>query len=142
MYETILVPTDGSEVAAGALDHAIDAAQRHDATIHLLYVVDMRVARTAPGLALGELRETLENEGERALDDLATTVEEAGLDVVTTIRQGVPDSEILDSVEETDADLLVMGSSGKSQRERIRVGSVTESLVRAAMVPVVSVPDP
>ncbi|WP_136718421.1 universal stress protein [Halorientalis salina] len=142
MYETILVPTDGSDVAAGALDHAIDAAQRHDATIHLLYVVDMRVARTAPGLALGDLRDALEDEGEDALDDLAATVADAGLDVVTTIRQGVPDSEILDYVEEIDADFLVMGSSGKSQRERIRVGSVTESLVRAATVPVVSVPDP
>jgi nucleotide-binding universal stress UspA family protein len=140
MYETILVPTDGSDVAAGALDHAIDAAQRHDATIHLLYVVDMRVARTAPGLGLGDLRDALEDEGERALDDLAAAVADAGLDVVTTIRQGVPDSEILDYVEEIDADFLVMGSSGKSQRERIRVGSVTESLVRAATVPVVSVP--
>ena len=140
MYETVLLPTDGSETAASAVDHAIDAAERHDATVHLLYVADARVANAAPGLAMGEIKTKLESEGERATADLAEQVEDAGLDTVTTIREGIPDDEILKYVDDVDADLVVMGSTGKTVQERERVGSVTDSLVRKAGVPVVSVP--
>ncbi|MFL9709025.1 universal stress protein, partial [Aeromonas veronii] len=40
MYETILVPTDGSEVAETAVNHALDLAETYDATVHTIYVVD------------------------------------------------------------------------------------------------------
>ncbi|WP_169302483.1 universal stress protein [Halorientalis salina] len=140
MYETVLVPTDGSETATSAVDHAIDAAQRHDATVHLLYVVDSSVANAAPGLAMSEIKEKLEPEGERALAELESKVEEADLETVTEMRKGTPDTEILNYIDNADADLVVMGSTGKSIRERERVGSVTDSLVRKAGVPVMSVP--
>lgn len=140
MYETVLLPTDGSDVAASALDHAIDAAQRHDATVHLLYVIDISVANAAPGLAMGEIHQKQEEEGEQVTTEMAETVEEAGLEAVTEIREGNPDSEILRYIDDVNADLVVMGSTGKTVRERERVGSVTDSLVRKAHVPVVSVP--
>ncbi|MFD1585532.1 universal stress protein [Halorientalis brevis] len=140
MYETVLLPTDGSETAASAVDHAIDAADRHDGTVHLLYVADARVANAAPGLAMGEIKTKLESEGERATAELADRVENADLDTVTEIREGIPDDEILKYVDDVDADLVVMGSTGKTVQERERVGSVTDSLVRKAGIPVVSVP--
>jgi nucleotide-binding universal stress UspA family protein len=140
MYETVLLPTDGSEVAAEAVDHAIDAATRHDATVHLLYVVDESVANAAPGLAMGEINEQLENEGERAVADLEETVQAAGLDTETTIRVGAPAEEILGYIDDVGADIVAMGSTGKSIVERERVGSVTDSLVRKANVPVLAVP--
>ena len=40
MYDRILVPTDGSEPAAAAVRHALDLADRYDATLHALFVVD------------------------------------------------------------------------------------------------------
>jgi nucleotide-binding universal stress UspA family protein len=44
MYDEILYPTDGSSTAQAALDHARNRAERHDATVHVLYVVDMEHA--------------------------------------------------------------------------------------------------
>lgn len=41
MYEHILVPTDGSDVAEAAVDHALDLAEKYDAEVHALYVVDI-----------------------------------------------------------------------------------------------------
>lgn len=140
MYETVVVPTDGSDVAAAAVEHAIDAAERHDATVHIVYVVDMRVASTAPGLAIDEIRQTLTEEGEQVTETLADRVRSAGLDVVTAVREGVPDDEILSYVGTVAADLVVMGTAGKSQRERLRVGSVTENVLRDTSVPVLAVP--
>ncbi|MFB6084136.1 MAG: universal stress protein [Halorientalis sp.] len=40
MYESILVPTDGSDTAQAAVDHAIDHAKQYDAALHTLYVVE------------------------------------------------------------------------------------------------------
>ncbi len=139
-YETVLLPTDGSEVAAGAVEHAIDAATRHDATVHVLYVVDENVANAAPGLAMGEISEQLEDEGERAVAELTEEISAAGLDTETAIRVGAPDEEILRDVDEVDADPVTMGSTGKRIVERERVGSVTDALVRKANVPVLAVP--
>lgn len=140
MYDTVLLPTDGSEVAAGAVDHAIDAATRHDATVHVLYVVDESVANAAPGLAMGEINEKLEDEGERAIAQLEEGINEAGLDTETAIRVGAPDDEVLKYVDEVGADLVTMGTTGKRIVERERVGSVTDALVRKANVPVLAVP--
>ncbi|WP_424018628.1 universal stress protein [Halorientalis pallida] len=140
MYETVLLPTDGSEVAAGAVEHAIDAATRHDATVHVLYVVDESVANAAPGLAMSEINEQLEDEGERAIAELAEEIGAAGLDTETAIRVGAPDEEILRYVDAVDADLVTMGTTGKRIVERERVGSVTDALVRKANVPVLAVP--
>lgn len=140
MYETVLLPTDGSEVAAAAVEHVVDAAQRHDSTVHLLYVVDIRVANAAGGLAMGDVREQLEREGQNALSEIETRLEDAGVDAVTAIREGEPDDEILRYLDDVEADLVVMGSTGKNVRERERVGSVTDSLIRKAHVPVLSVP--
>ena len=141
MYDTILVPTDGSDLADRALEHAIAAAKQDGATVHLLYVVDMRVAQSAPGLAIDEIRQTLGDEGEKVTDALERTVADADLDVVTTVREGVPDDEILAFADEADADLIVMGTHGKSQRERILVGSVTDRVNHAAEIPVLTVPE-
>ncbi|AQL44111.1 hypothetical protein BV210_15975 [Halorientalis sp. IM1011] len=140
MYETVLLPTDGSEVAASAVEHATDTASRHDATVHVLYVVDESVANAAPGLAMGEINEKLEDEGERAIADLEEEIREAGLDTETAIRVGVPDEEILRYMDEIDADIVTMGTTGKRIVERERVGSVTDALVRKANVPVLAVP--
>ena len=140
MYETVLLPTDGSEVAAGAVDHAIDAATRHDATVHVLYVVDEGVANAAPGLAMGEINEKLEDEGERAIAELEEEIRAAGIDTETAIRIGTPDEEILRYMDEVDADIVTMGTTGKRIVERERVGSVTDALVRKANVPVLAVP--
>ena len=63
MFETILVPTDGSDCAALALDHVVDIARHYDATVHLLHVLDVRDLEKAPDV------EPLE-------DDAATLVDE------------------------------------------------------------------
>jgi nucleotide-binding universal stress UspA family protein len=57
MYDDILVPTDGSRGANAGLDHGIEMATQWDATLHVLYVVDTRLARSGP------LLEILRDEG-------------------------------------------------------------------------------
>jgi len=142
MYDVILVPTDGSDVADLALEHAIAIADSQGAAVHLLYVVDMRLARAAPDLARDELRDALSGEGETVTAALERRVLDADLPATATVREGVPADEILDYASEADADLVVMGTHGKSQRERLLAGSVTDRVGHRAAVPVMTVPAP
>ena len=79
MYEHVLVPTDGSDPAAAATEHALAIADRFDATIHALYVVDTDgIAHEAPGLGLDALRDALREEGDTATAAVEERADERG----------------------------------------------------------------
>lgn len=137
MYDEILFPTDGSDGAEAALDHVIQLAEVHDAAIHLLFVVDTTYLGSDAGEATA--LESLQTAGEQALEDASERARARGLEVTREIRRGDPYGAILDYCEDTDVDLVVMGTHGRSGLERFLLGSVTEKVVRAAEVPVLTV---
>jgi len=136
MYETILVPTDGSDQADAALDHARSLARTHDATIHLLYVADSN--RDSVTTLDGEVVDALEREGERILTD-ATAGLDSSVDVVEAVETGGPVNTILDYADVVDADLIVMGTQGRSGLDRYLLGSTTERVVRLSPIPVLTI---
>lgn len=136
MYDTILLPTDGSEGARAAIATAIEYARSFDATVHALYVIDERFVEDEFDVVV----EAAERRGEMALDDVSKL---GGPDVRVEkhLRRGTPHEEILDAVEEYGADVIVMGTHGRTGLARfINLGSVTERVVRFATVDVVTVP--
>jgi len=140
MYDRILVPTDGSKGTTRSLEHAAAIARDNDATVHALYVVDQRLYRAASRDTKDEVIASLEEEGEYALDDAVTRLEENGVDVVTARREGIPYKSILSYADEEDLDLLVMGTHGRTGRDRMAtLGSVTERVVKNADIPVLVV---
>lgn len=139
-YDDILVPTDGSKGTERALDHAVTVARNHDATLHGLYVIDQRRYLAASKDTQDELIGALEEEGDLALDDVRVAGEEVGLTVHTEQRQGIPEKEIMASVEEGDIDVVVMGTHGRNGRDRVaNLGSVTERVIGNVAVPVLVV---
>jgi nucleotide-binding universal stress UspA family protein len=139
MYETILIPTDGSDAADGAVDRALELAETYGATVHALYAV--RPVYTVED-GLDRVYAALEADGERATSEIAERAAEAGVDAVTEVRRGPPHSEILDYVDEHGVDLVVMGTHGRTGLDRYLLGSVTEKVVRLADVPVLTVRTP
>ena len=136
MYETILVPTDGSSQSDAALDHAVTLARHHDATIHILYVADTnRDSLTAQG---GEVVDALELEGDRITSEAVERVD-PGVDVVDTVEAGDPVETILDYATSVGADLVVMGTHGRRGLDRYLLGSTTERVVRLSSIPVLTV---
>lgn len=137
MYEKILLPTDGSEGAEVAVDHAIDLAQKYDATLHILYVADVRVESTSDIWAnmLGELEEL----GKEATERIAEKASEADVEAITEVRRGIPHEEINSYVDENSIDLITMGTHGRTGLDRVLLGSVAEKLVRTSEIPVLTV---
>lgn len=136
-YDKVLVPTDGSEGAEVAVDHAREIADKFDAEIHVIYVVDVR-ASTA-----GEIWQNMIGEfhkiGEKATSEIAETLTEQGLDTVAEVTEGIPHVEIRDYTNQEDIDLVVMGTHGRTGLDRVLVGSTAEKVVRTSEVPVLTV---
>lgn len=138
MYQGILVPTDGSPEADPAVEHALDLAERYDATLHVLYVVDTNALPLDAHAQL--IFEYLEEQGRQSEADIVDRAEERGVEsVVGEVAEGSPHEAILEYVEDNDIDLVVMGTHGRRGIDRYLLGSVTERVLRGADVPVLTV---
>jgi nucleotide-binding universal stress UspA family protein len=147
MYDNILVPTDGSGVAELAVDHALDLAEKYDATLHTIYVVDTdamdlslgpeQVDRLRHG-QFGEM-EDLQRKARNATSRVVERADGRGVATVEEIGAGQPHKVITDYAEENDIDMIVMGSHGRGGVRRVLLGSVAERVLRTARMPVLVV---
>lgn len=147
MYDRILVPTDGSKVAEIAVDHAVDIAEKYDASLYALYVVDTDAVDLALGTEqvdriragkFGEMDE-LKSRAEEATDAVVEKASKRGIKATAEFRTGRPHTVISDFAENHDIDLIVMGSKGRSGIRRALLGSVTERTLRSTHRPVLVV---
>lgn len=139
MYDDILLPTDGSSGTTEALEHALTIASDQGATVHALYVVESRLYRAADDDTKDDVRATLEEEGDRALEDARIRIEDAGVECVTERRDGTPQKEITEYAD-GGIDIIVMGTHSKTGPERMAsLGSTTERVVKNADQPVLVV---
>ena len=141
MYHRILLPTDGSEASLAALDHALDIAERFDADLDVLYVVDI------DALPLDAHSRTVFDAADRAargtVADMVDRAERRGFERATgEVREGSPPEVVLDYAADHDVDLVVMGTHARTGVERYLLGSVTERVLRASPVPVLTVQGP
>ena len=139
MSNRILVPVDGSDPAAGAAEYV--AENFPSATVVLLHVINPAETGYSAEVSMPtvseEWYEERRNDAGDLLDDLETSAHEAGVDdIERVIEVGRPIQAIVDYAEEHDIDQIVMGSHGRSGMSRILLGSVAETVVRRATVPV------
>jgi nucleotide-binding universal stress UspA family protein len=137
MYEDILFPTDGSDPAESVLEYALQIATEHGATIHLLNVAD--TGRDSVTTIRGEVIDTLEQEGQRIVEEAAQRVREQGVSVVSEVLQGDPYKTIVDYSQQSSIDCIVMPTHGRRVIHRFLLGSVTERVINTAEVPVIAV---
>ncbi len=136
MFQTIVVPVDGSEHADRAAERAFEIATHHGSSVHVICVVD-------PGplgshQLPGETESAEDAIGKRATTLVEETVETApeGIDITTATPTGPAKTEIVDYAESVGADLVVMGSRGRGGVERLMLGSVTEHVTRSSDIDV------
>lgn len=142
-YDDILVPTDGSECATVAIDHALAIGERTDARIHAVNVVDVgALAPNADETVLADVAASLEAAGESATDVVANRAREAGHAVATEVREGTPARDVLRYADGNDIDLIAMGTLGRTGLNRFLLGSTTERVIRHAPMPVLAVTPP
>ncbi|MFH5800855.1 universal stress protein [Haladaptatus sp. CMAA 1911] len=141
MYKTILIPTDGSEHANIAVEHAVALAAQFDATLHVLSVIDTRhLGITTPTeLDIEQLRSAYRKQSEEAIDEAVRRATVADVSTVTDIQIGVPHRTITEYVDEHGIDLVVIGTHGRTRLRQTLLGSVAEQVLRTSSAPVLAV---
>ena len=130
MYKRILVPLDGSEVAASVLPYVTNLAKRLGAEVTLLTV--MSPARRAPRAADTEVRA----EAEALVRRQAQHLRNSGVEADTAVVSGEPVQQIIGQGRDGGFDLIAIGTRGHSGLRRGLLGSVTDGVVRSSSVPV------
>ncbi len=127
----ILIPTDFSPCSLHALRYAEELARRFGAELTLLHVGDALSDSDLPGA--GELS------GRREIDRALDLLRERDYRVRGVLRRGNPADEIVQAVAAERADLIVMGTHGRTGLKHVFMGSVAEEVVRKALCPVLTV---
>mgnify|MGYP000241764857 CR=1 FL=1 len=138
MAKRILVPVDSSEQAHEACEFVV--REFPDATMVLLHVINPSEAGYSAQASIPSFSEEwFEREkatAEELFDDLVTATEAYDIEVERVVEVGRPTKAIVDYAADHDIDQIVMGSHGRSGVSRILLGSVAETVVRQASVPV------
>ena len=142
MFKHIIIPIDGSDFSLKAVDLAASLAKEQRAACTVITVVDVipaaALAAATPDLVNAWLK-TLEEQAEIAVNEAAGRMRAAGVEANAEVAKGFPPDVILQVAQQHRADLIVMGSHGRSGLRRLFLGSVAESVLRASSIPVLIV---
>ncbi|MFG6139408.1 universal stress protein [Halomonas sp. B23F22_10] len=149
MYQSILVPVDGSEHSAKALGVAAQLARGSSASLILLTVAEYPPGNM--GLFTGgmpepfttdnwnEIADALKADADDALQKVHAAVDLSGLEVESVVRQGTPAETILHEASRRGVDAIVMGSRGISDMHGMIFGSTSHKVSHVAECSVITV---
>jgi nucleotide-binding universal stress UspA family protein len=147
MISKILVPIDGSKVSHKAARYAVELAKQIGASLTLLSVFDIRLifnlevsASASPTDFKKSIEDYLEQSAKSSISEITKLCERNRVHHNSVIRRGHVVEEILNEARKTKADLIVIGSHGKSSIKAAILGSVTYGVVHKDMkIPVLIV---
>lgn len=145
MFKHLLVPIDGSPTSELAIEKAIGLAKAFDSKVTAIYVVDP-YPFTGVGADFaygqGQYMNAAKAAATEALAGARKAMEQAGVKITTaTVESHSPWRGILEAAASGGADLIVIGSHGRSGIEKLVLGSVAQRVVSHTKLPVLLVRD-
>ncbi len=138
MYKRVVIPLDGSPVAEAILPFILEIAGPLDLEVVLVRVLTPMPPQVVEGSrhVVVEDPEARRLDAEEYLAPMAAELAAKGVRVRTEVRRGEPAAEIVTAAREAAADLIAMTTHGRSGLGRLLFGSVAESVLRRAEIPV------
>ena len=137
--DRIVVPTDFSEAAAVAIDHAVDLAKRFEADLTLIHVLETGAYQGIFSPNKKTEYSELEEAQNKLQEDAHKLESETGISVSQEVVRGRIHDEIVRIANENDADLIVMGTHGTSGWEEFFVGSNAFKVVTQSDCPILRI---
>lgn len=147
-YQRLLVPCDGSPTSQAGLDAALKLAQQCSARVCIVHVIDELLAATgfeSGSVYLHDVLDGLRRSGAELLEGLRAHAAGSGVTLEAKLMEtgGRPIAErIAEQARDWRADLIVIGSHGRSGASRLLMGSTAEQILRRSPVPVLIVKPP
>jgi universal stress protein A len=143
----ILVPVDYSDCSRVAMEYALFLAERFEAEIEVLHVAEIPLGEehTVVNPDTGKeqlLSELIMQQAVKAETEFLAPFVRATIPIEKSLLKGRPGKVIIEAAAERGADLIVMGTHGRSGFDRLIMGSVTERVLRSATCPVAVVRHP
>ena len=138
-YKKILIAVDSSEYSMKAAKKGLELAHQLGAKAALIFVVDESrgLGNIDAGITHEQALLVLKKEAEQTLDELAEMYN--GNELMKFMPEGNPEEDILKTAENWNADLLVMGTHGRTGLKHLFMGSVAERVLRHSVIPVMVV---
>ena len=135
VFTNILVAIDGSDASQRAFIRAVEEAKVWNARLHVIYIVETGLFSSLPADNTVEIMyRVLETEGNAVLEKAKKYAAENGVTAITHMKQGHAGSEVVTLAEKEKSDLIIVGSHGKSQADRLFIGSVSTYIVSNSKV--------
>jgi len=145
MFKHILVPVDGSPTAQLAVERAIQLAKAFDSRVTAIFVIDpYPFTGIGTDFAYGqaEYLSAATAEANAAIKAAKQALEKAAVSVDTSVIEShTAWRGVVEAAESMQADLIVMGSHGRSGLEKLVLGSVTQAVLSHTKLPVLVVRD-
>jgi nucleotide-binding universal stress UspA family protein len=142
-FRRILHPSDFSRASGRAFAKAVDLAATNRAELHVLHVMAPVIPMVGDGYVSPKLYEEIEASGralaQQQLDALVAKARKAGVRASASLVGGVPHEQITRAARSKRADLVVMGTHGRTGLAKFFLGSVAGRVVSIAACPVLTV---
>ena len=139
----ILHPTDFSRASRAAFAKAVDLAKMNKAELLVVHVLAPTVPMVGDGYVSPQVYEDLalsaRNYGKKNLDALVAKAKKAGVRAKSVLLEGVPHEQIARMARRQRADLVVMGTHGRTGLAKLFLGSVAGRVIAIAPCPVMTV---
>jgi len=139
--QRILVPVDFSKHADQVVEWAAELAVEHHSALTLLhaYHVPIELQHFEGAYLPADYWRCIKNDATSQLDHYAEIARRRGIEVESLVREGYPATVIEEEALRVHADLIVIGSQGRSMLKHLLVGSIAERVVHKAHCPVLTV---
>lgn len=140
-YRRLLCPVDFSDVSIHAFQIAIDLAKLFKADLHVIHVFQMPASAIPEGAydIPDDMEDKIKDHLTKKLDEFIKDHSTTGINITTGLYAGFPHAEIINSADETNADMIVMGTHGRTGFSHVLLGSVAERVIRTSDIPVLTV---
>lgn len=139
--KNILCPIDHSECSKEALKYAVSFAMKDEAKLYLLHVIDIRSFdkdMEIMDVKMPDDEDTIERLKTKLLECVPEEIR-SDMQIEAMVVRGIPFAEIISIAKKNNADMIVMGTHGRTGLAHIMIGSVSEKVVRKAHCPVLTV---
>ena len=140
-YRQLLCPVDFSDVSKNAFQIAIDLAVLFKADLHVMHVFQMPASTIPEGIydIPDDAEDKVKSHFSKKLDEFIKNHSTPEINITTGLYAGFPHVEIIKYANETNADMIVMGTHGRTGLSHVLLGSVTERVIRTSDIPVLTV---